>query len=242
MYALVALGVFLIWELWRPSRRLSGRGVARILNLATGAVNTLLLRLVLPLGLATWAAIGTTQLGRAAAPPWLGFVVLDLALYVQHWACHRFEPLWRLHAAHHADSELDVTTGLRFHPFEALASSLWKGAVIVSVGIDASTVIAFEAFLAVASFFSHSNIAWRGAWARAIDLFWMTPACHRVHHGLERSDQMRNLAFGMTLWDWIFGTRAAPRELQQVGLPGTAGAAPQRLLKFAFLPFTIKPL
>lgn len=242
MFAVLALGVLLIWELLSPAKRLSGRGAARALNATVGILNVVLLRLVLPLGLATWAAIGTTQLGRPGVPLWLGLLLLDLALYVQHWACHRYRPLWRMHAPHHSDSELDVTTGLRFHPLEALASGLWKGAVIVAVGIDAGTVLVFEALLGAASCFSHANIAWRGRLARVLDLVWMTPAVHRVHHGLDRTDQTRNLAFGMTVWDWLFGTRASPREIHHVGLTGLNGAEPEKPGKFALLPFQIRSL
>jgi sterol desaturase/sphingolipid hydroxylase (fatty acid hydroxylase superfamily) len=61
-------------------------------------------------------------------------VVLDFALYVQHRLLHVVPLLWRLHAPHHADPHLDVTTGLRFHPLEFFLSMVWKAAIAALLG------------------------------------------------------------------------------------------------------------
>ena len=47
-------------------------------------------------------------------------------------ACHvpSVPALWRLHRMHHADLDIDVTTGVRFHPVEIVLSMLIKFAVI----------------------------------------------------------------------------------------------------------------
>ena len=237
--ALVFLALVLS-EFSLPARALVGRGRARLLNLSAGVFNGLTLRIVLPAGLATWAGIATTQLGREPLPFWAGFLLLDLALYVQHWACHRYPILWRLHAAHHSDMELDVTTGLRFHPFEAIASAFWKGTVIVAFGIGTNTVWVFEVVLMAASCFSHANIRWSGRAAEWLDQVWMTPACHRVHHGLSTASQRRNLAFGITVWDRLFGTWSAANNSGAVGLPEGMGRDSDKLRKFLIFPFIIR--
>lgn len=223
-----------------PARALVRRGKARLLNVSAGLFNGLALRLILPAGLATWAGIATTQLGRDPLPFWAGFLILDLALYLQHWACHRYPILWRLHAVHHSDSELDVTTGLRFHPFEAIASGLWKGAIIIAFGIGTNTVWVFEVLLMAASCFSHANIRWTGRAAQWLDQVWMTPACHRVHHGLSATSQRSNLAFGLTLWDRLFGTWSAANSDAAVGLPAASGRDSDKFRKFLIFPFIIK--
>ena len=139
-----------------------------------------------------------------------------------------------------SDSELDVTTGLRVHPFEAFASALWKGAVIIAFGIGADTVWAFEVLLMAASCFSHANIRWTGRAAQWLDQVWMTPACHRVHHGLMAASQRRNLAFGITLWDRLFGTWGGTNNDAPVGLPESLGRDPDKLWKFIIFPFIIR--
>ena len=61
-------------------------------------------------------------------------VVLDLAVYVQHVLFHGLPALWRVHRVHHTDPELDVTTGVRFHPVEILVSAAFKAAVVGVLG------------------------------------------------------------------------------------------------------------
>src|SRR5204862_232064 len=45
----------------------------------------------------------------------LGFLLLDYTLYLWHRLNHHVPQLWRFHAVHHIDLDLDTTTGLRFH-------------------------------------------------------------------------------------------------------------------------------
>src|SRR5688572_20512879 len=62
-----------------------------------------------------------------AWPGWLAFgvaiVFLDATTYLTHVLSHSIEPLWRLHAVHHADQVLDVTTTVRHHPLEVVPAA-----------------------------------------------------------------------------------------------------------------------
>jgi sterol desaturase/sphingolipid hydroxylase (fatty acid hydroxylase superfamily) len=68
----------------------------------------------------------------------------------------------------------------------------------------------------------------------------MTPACHRVHHGLSTASQRANLAFGITAWDRLFGTWSAANNAERVGLAGDFGRDSDKLQKFLVFPFIIK--
>jgi hypothetical protein len=101
-------------------------------NLGLVAIDTLLLRLLLPAA-AVGVAAAAEQRGFGLLRTWelsgplaalLAVVALDLAVYLQHVLLHAVPALWRLHRVHHADLELDVTSGLRFHPLEILLSML----------------------------------------------------------------------------------------------------------------------
>ena len=59
-------------------------------------------------------------------------LVLDLAIYLQHVLFHAVPVLWRLHRMHHADLDIDVTTGVRFHPIEIVLSMLIKFGVVAA--------------------------------------------------------------------------------------------------------------
>ena len=54
----------------------------------------------------------------------LAFLLMDLTFYWWHLANHRIPFLWRFHNVHHADPDLDVSTGFRFHfgPYIAIAA------------------------------------------------------------------------------------------------------------------------
>jgi sterol desaturase/sphingolipid hydroxylase (fatty acid hydroxylase superfamily) len=113
------------WELSHPKRpRAISRRARWSANLSLVMLNTLLVRVFFPLGaagVALWAEHNRIGLlNRVDLPPWLAvaasLLVLDVAIYAQHVAFHRVPLFWRFHRVHHADLDLDVTTGVRFHP------------------------------------------------------------------------------------------------------------------------------
>ena len=70
----------------------------------------------------------------------LSLLVMDIAKYFEHRAMHGVPWLWRIHRTHHSDSEMDVTTSLRFHPLESAGTLFADAAVIVAVGAPAPVV------------------------------------------------------------------------------------------------------
>jgi len=145
-------------------------------------------------------------LGRAVA-------VLDLALYLQHVAFHKVPLLWRLHRMHHADLELDATTGLRFHPVEVVLSIAIKACVIAAIGASPLAVLIFETLLNATSMFNHANLDLPLAVDRALRLVVVTPDMHRVHHSIRRGETDSNFGFNAPWWDRLFGTyRAQPAD------------------------------
>jgi sterol desaturase/sphingolipid hydroxylase (fatty acid hydroxylase superfamily) len=188
-------------------------------NLGVLAVDALLVRVGLPIttvGVALAAeAHGVGLFNMIAVPAWAGIIVavmaLDLAIYLQHVLFHAVPALWRLHRMHHADLELDVTTGLRFHPLEILLSIGIKLTVIAAVGAPAAAVLIFEVLLNATSIFNHSNVRIPAAVDRILRWFVVTPDMHRVHHSILRRETNSNFGFNLPWWDWLLGTyRAQP--------------------------------
>src|SRR5438067_8521480 len=156
----VRLGIFLSvlllmasWELLAPRRALGGRKRLRWLsNLALVGLNTLALRVLIPLGAVGMALFaeerGWGLLNYLTLPPWLAIflsvVALDFIIYVQHVLFHAVPALWRLHMVHHADLDFDVTTGVRFHTLEIVLSMGIKIAAVVLLGVPALAVLIFE--------------------------------------------------------------------------------------------------
>jgi sterol desaturase/sphingolipid hydroxylase (fatty acid hydroxylase superfamily) len=171
----------------------------------------------------------------------LAVVLLDLAIYAQHVVFHHVPALWRLHRMHHADTEFDATTGLRFHPLEILLSLGIKIAVVVALGAPAVAVLAFEILLNASSVFSHGNIALPRAVDAPLRGVLVTPDMHRVHHSVVRAETDSNYGFCLSWWDRLFGTyREAPeagRDGVTIGLPAFRDPGEQRLDRLLTQPF-----
>jgi sterol desaturase/sphingolipid hydroxylase (fatty acid hydroxylase superfamily) len=67
----------------------------------------------------------------------VGVTALDAASYALHRMLHSSAILWRLHALHHADPELDISTPVRHHPGEALLMALVIGVFSAAIGLPA---------------------------------------------------------------------------------------------------------
>src|SRR4051794_1277997 len=230
-----ALGIFAamaFWEVLAPRRTWRvGRAARWPGNLGILLLDAALVRLLLPVAAVGVAAIAAQRgWGLLNITPWprvleglLGFLALDLAIYAQHVAFHKVPLFWRLHRMHHADLDIDVTTGLRFHPIEILLSMLLKMAVVVLIGVPAVAVIAFEVMLNATSMFNHSNAAMPSWLDRILRLAMVTPDMHRVHHSVLRYETDSNFGFNLPWWDRLFGTyRAEPEAGHQsmtIGLP-----------------------
>jgi sterol desaturase/sphingolipid hydroxylase (fatty acid hydroxylase superfamily) len=185
------LAAMALWEVVRQRRpQAIGRGRRWPANLGIVAVDVILVRLVFPttlVGLALTAeARGWGLFNAFAVPSWLAVsasvLVLDLVIYLQHVLFHAVPALWRLHRIHHADLEFDVTTGLRFHPFEILLSMVLKFAVVAALGAPALAVLIFEVLLNATSMFNHGNVRMPPALDRILRWIVVTPDMHRVHH------------------------------------------------------------
>ena len=165
------VGVFsgmAVWEYWRPCRQLlRPRRERWVTNLSLTTLNSLLV----------WATVGSVAYATAVfaaeqgvgllhwitLPPWAAAVVtllgLDFAVYMHHVLFHAVPIFWRLHQVHHADLDIDATTGLRFHPFEIFLSFGLKMAAVILLGAVPWVVVAFEILLNASSVFNHSNVA-----------------------------------------------------------------------------------
>ena len=136
----------------------------------------------------------------------LAIFLLDLLIYGQHVLFHKIPLCWRLHRVHHTDLNFDVTTGVRFHPFEILLSLLIKIVAIFVIGAPALAVLLFEILLNGSSMFNHSNLFLPQTVDRIVRKFIVTPDMHRVHHSVIPYETDSNYGFNFPWWDWLFGT------------------------------------
>ena len=250
-------GVFLLMALWEalaPKRRLTVSKTGRWgNNIGIILLDTLLVRLLLPgAGVALAAAAENADWGVLRHLP-LGFwgktaiaiLFLDLVVYLQHLMFHATPLLWRLHMMHHADMDIDVTTGLRFHPIEILISMGIKLSAIAVIGPTIAAVIAFEIILNATAMFNHGNIRLPAGIDRMLRLLVVTPDMHRVHHSVVIRETNSNFGFNFPWWDRLFGTyRAQPvrgHTDMTIGLAQFRDPGRITLLHLIMLPFTGDP-
>lgn len=139
----------------------------------------------------------------------IAFVVTDLFEYALHRLAHRWRPLWLIHAVHHSDPHVDVTTGARNHPFETAIAITGRVAIYLALGLPlwielVRVVVVNTLFLA-----QHANVEFPRA-IEALRVVFVTPAVHRQHHSPVAPLIDRNFGQMFSFWDRLFGTYAEP--------------------------------
>ncbi|HYD31785.1 MAG TPA: sterol desaturase family protein [Azospirillaceae bacterium] len=257
MEGILRFGIFLVifvvvaaLEFTHPKRALTQNRWRRWgTNLGIIMVNVIAQRLTVG-ALAFTAALYAQQHGRGlfnvvALPDgveWVAaFLILDFAIYLQHVMSHALPVFWRLHRVHHADLDLDLTSGLRFHPIEILVSIVYKAALVAAIGADPWVVVAFEAALNAAAVFTHGNIRIPESLDTALRWAVCTPDMHRVHHSIDPRETNTNFGFFLSVWDRLCGTmRRAPALGHEGMVLGLAEYRDQNrlgLLRLLVLPF-----
>lgn len=173
VFALTAFWQY-IWA-FRPIQDLMKKKWLNHLGLAF--INLLLLRILFA-GSALWAArLASRHHWGVFQNVETGFmfsvvftvIFLDWMAYYLHRIYHAVPFLWNIHRVHHTDTEVESTTGVRFHPLEQVITALWKGMFIVLLGAPFSGVFIYEAILIAANLFDHSNARlskWLEPWVR----------------------------------------------------------------------------
>lgn len=210
-FALILL-LMLLWEATDPRRIPSLGWNRRLNNLALVSMDVVLVRLLVPVATATMAEISITRgwglFNIVDAGFWpaffLSLLLMDLLIYGQHVVMHQIPLLWRIHRLHHTDLDIDVTTALRFHPFEIILSMFLKLLFIALLGAPVVAVIVFEIILNISSMFNHSNIQIPLRIDRILRYFIVTPDMHRVHHSVIKVETNSNYGFNIPWWDYIF--------------------------------------
>jgi sterol desaturase/sphingolipid hydroxylase (fatty acid hydroxylase superfamily) len=243
-----------LFELKSPCRKLTtSKKIRWINNLAIVIGNPILLRLVFPFLAVDMAIIaherGWGLLNILEWPYWMeivaGIILLDLVIYLQHVMFHAVPLFWRLHMMHHADLDLDLTTGLRFHPIEIMLSMGIKISAICVFGPPVLSVLVFEVILNGMAMFNHGNIKIPTQLDRFLRYFVVTPDMHRVHHSVIIRETNSNFGFNLSCWDRLFGTyQAQPKkghEGMTIGLSQFRDPKKLTLPRLLILPITSDP-
>jgi sterol desaturase/sphingolipid hydroxylase (fatty acid hydroxylase superfamily) len=148
--------------------------------------------------------------------------LMDYTLYLWHILTHRVHFLWRFHAVHHVDLDLDASTALRFHFGELAVSVPYRAAQVLLIGVDPEALSYWQVFLSLSILFHHSNVRLPGKIESALSWFVVTPRMHGIHHSHGPLEASSNWSSGLALWDRIHRTFRLdiPQERIHIGVKG----------------------
>ncbi len=221
---------FLLLERAFPRRHTTGNQSKRW---QTNVVLTVLAILFLPLTpisfivAALWAEQNGFGLLNLATLPLPVVIIGTLLLrgfvsFATHFLNHKVPVLWRLHRVHHLDTELDVSSTVRFHPLEMPVSALIGVPLIAMFGLSPWVLLFYELLDASVTVFSHSNLRLPQSINRWLRYIIVTPDLHRVHHSTHQPETDSNFSAVFPIWDMVFGTFRTttnqPQETMPLGL------------------------
>lgn len=147
----------------------------------------------------------------------ISFLTLDFfGGWLVHITEHKVKFLWRFHVVHHADNNVDVTTGLRHHPVESLLRGLFFFMGIIACGAPMYAVMIFQTILVLSTAFTHANIALPKWLDIALSYILVSPNMHKVHHHRKQPFTDSNYGAVFSVWDRILGTfkKLAPSQIK----------------------------
>ncbi len=152
-------------------------------------------------GLVYWlnAGVGLTIL--------VSFLALDFfGGWLVHITQHKVPLLWRFHVVHHADNNVDVTTGLRHHPVESVLRGVFFFMAVVVSGAPMYAVMIFQTILIFAVSFTHANINLPKWLDDSVGWVLVSPNMHKVHHHWQQPYTDSNYGAILSIWDRLLGT------------------------------------
>ena len=105
---------------------------------------------------------------------------------------HRVPLFWRFHNVHHVDPDVDVTTATRFHVGEIAASAGVRALQIGIIGISWPAYLLYEIVFQAAALFHHSNVRLPLSMEKGVNLVFVTPRMHGIHHSQFRNETNSN--------------------------------------------------
>lgn len=212
-------GIFLFWVI-EGVFPLFEFGYKKVRHALINAVLTVFF-VVIGLGFAgillwssTWAVENEFGiLNWISMPVWVqiivGVMLLDFfGAYLVHWVEHKVRFMWKFHLVHHSDTNVDVTTGLRHHPGEAVFRMLFTILGVLVTGAPIWIVFLYQTMSAAFTHFNHANIQMPKKLDQALSYLFVTPYMHKVHHHYTQPLTDTNYGNIFAVWDRVFGTFA----------------------------------
>jgi sterol desaturase/sphingolipid hydroxylase (fatty acid hydroxylase superfamily) len=171
-----------------------------------------------------------------SAPLWLQLVLVfataELFNWALHWAKHKNSFLWRLHCQHHRDDQYTVWLTTHTYAPEVLISGTIMGSALIVCGFGQLALDVYLLFYSLVNLYQHSAHPYS---LGLLDRIIINPAYHRHHHG----GAQVNFGSTLSIWDWVFGTVAWPKDRHCAINPPPVEQSPE---PFGFVEEMLYPL
>jgi sterol desaturase/sphingolipid hydroxylase (fatty acid hydroxylase superfamily) len=144
-------------------------------------------------------------------PVWAVVVIGLLSMdffggWLVHIVQHKVPLFWRMHIVHHTDTNVDVTSGLRHHPFEAFFRWVFFSAGILIMGLPIYSVMIAQTVMSMFTMFTHANVRLPDRAEKWMSYVLVSPHMHKVHHHYKQPFTDSNFGTAFSIWDRMFGT------------------------------------
>ena len=172
-----------------------GFGMAGLLLLASDFVATNKFGMLYLIDLPLWVQVVA------------GVLLMDLiGAYVIHWLEHKIKRLWQIHLIHHSDTHVDVTSGLRHHPFETFLRVSFTIIATIIIGAPMGVIMLYQSLSVLFTHLTHANVEILGKFDKPLSYLVVTPNMHKVHHHYKLPWTDTNYGNIFSIWDRMFGT------------------------------------
>ena len=132
-----------------------------------------------------------------------------------HRCQHAVPFLWRLHAMHHSDPDVDVTTSVRHHPIEYLIAAALYWLALLTLDVPVAAVVTHGLTVFAAAALTHGNTRLPEWLERLLQPVVITLDLHLIHHSIAYEEANANFGAVLSVWDRLFHTFARLPRAQQ---------------------------
>jgi sterol desaturase/sphingolipid hydroxylase (fatty acid hydroxylase superfamily) len=145
------------------------------------------------------------------------FLFQDFLYYWFHRAAHTVRWLWASHVTHHSSTKLNFSIAFRQSMTYPISGMWMFWMPLAYMGFNPDMIILVVALNLAFQFFIHTQIVKK---IGVLEKIFNTPSHHRAHHGTNPQYIDKNYAGVLIIWDKIFGSFIAEKDVPNYGIVG----------------------
>ena len=130
------------------------------------------------------------------------FAALDFIEYWFHRLSHEIPLMWSAHKVHHQSTSFNLSVGMRTSFLVPVFNILFY-CILPLFGFHPSDILLCIFIQGFYQLLIHTRLIGK---LGIVDLLFVTPSVHRVHHGKNKLYLDKNYGKVLTAWDHLFGT------------------------------------